>query len=594
MNRLSLLLVVSLSAFALPVFAQNVPPVVTSQITDVAVYAGAPTKSIDVSAAFSDPDVSDAVRFGTVLGNIDIELYGQQKPITVANFLKYVDQGRYFIQDPKTLQTASSFIHRLIPSFIFQGGGYLGTVNSTNNGIQPTAVLTFPPIQNEPGISNTRGTIAMAQLGSDPDSATSQWFINLADNGGSPNNLDIRNCTTVNGQTTCAGPYTVFGRVGNNTMAAVDAIAAQPQFNFSNPKVPSSAPFTNLPLRDYTQTDYNSGRAPLVDNLISIPSITHISTLNFSASSDNANVTVTASGTKILVSGKSVGTSKITVTATDLDGATVSQTFNVTVTMAPGRLVNLSTRMQVGTGDNALIAGFIMRGPAPKRLAVRGLGPSTGLFGAISNPTLELHDSTGATIATNDNWGDAANKQDVSDLGLAPSSPGEAVIVTTVPSSSSGVAYTAIVRNVNNAPGLGVVEVYDIDSGPGSTLLNISTRGQVGADPNALIAGFIWGGNDSKQILVRAIGPSLTGFGVPNALTNPTLDFFNAQGTKLDSNDDWITSPQKTQIQNSGLAPTNDKESAVIQSVTAGNYTAVVHGVNGGTGVGSVEVYQLP
>ena len=586
MNRLSLLLAVLLSASVLPARAQNVPPVVTSQITDVAVYAGAPTKPIDVSTAFSDPDVSDAVRFGTVLGNIDIELYGQQKPITVANFLKYVDQGRYFIQDPKTLQTASSFVHRLIPGFVFQGGGYLGTVNSTNNGIQPTSVLTFPPIQNEPGISNQRGTIAMAQFGSDANSATSQWFINLADNGGPPNNLDIRNNN--------AGPYTVFGRVGNNTMTAVDAIAAQPQFNFSNPKVPSSAPFTNLPLRDYTQTDYNSGRAPLVDNLITIPSITHIPTLNFSASSDNANVTVTASGTKILVTGKSVGTSKITVTATDLDGATVSQTFNVTVTTAPGRLVNLSTRMQVGTGDNALIAGFIMRGTAPKRLAVRGLGPSTGLFGAISNPTLELHDSTGATIATNDNWGDAANKQDVSDLGLAPSSPGEAVIVTTVPSSSSGVAYTAIVRNVNNAPGLGVVEVYDIDSGPGSTLLNISTRGQVGADPNALIAGFIWGGTDSKQILVRAIGPSLTGFGVPNALTNPTLDFFNAQGTKIDSNDDWITSPQKTQIQNSGLAPTNDKESAVIQTVTAGNYTAVVHGVNGGTGVGSVEVYQLP
>src|ERR687892_2308006 len=140
MNRLSLLLVVSLSASVLPAFAQNVPPVISSQITDVTVYAGTPAKSIDVANAFSDPDVSDAVRFATVLGNIDIELYGQQKPITVANFLKYVDQGRYFIQDPTTHQTASSFIHRLIPGFIFQGGGYLGTVNPTNNGIQPTAV----------------------------------------------------------------------------------------------------------------------------------------------------------------------------------------------------------------------------------------------------------------------------------------------------------------------------------------------------------------------------------------------------------------------------------------------------------------------
>ena len=113
-------------------------------------------------------------------------------------------------------------------------------------------------------------------------------------------------------------------------------------------------------------------------------------------------------------------------------------------------------------------------------------------------------------------------------------------------------------------------------------------------DPNALIGGFILGGSESKTILVRAIGPSLTPFGIPNALANPTLDFFNGQGTQIDSNDDWMTSPQKNQIQSSGLAPTNDKESAVLQQLPPGQYTAVVHGANNGTGVGSVEVYQLP
>jgi hypothetical protein len=197
-------------------------------------------------------------------------------------------------------------------------------------------------------------------------------------------------------------------------------------------------------------------------------------------------------------------------------------------------------------------------------------------------------------IATNDNWGDAANKQDVSDVGLAPGSPNESVILTTVPSDTSAANYTAVMRGANNTTGLGVVEVYDIDSGPGSTLLNISTRGQVGVDPNALIGGFILGGTESKQILVRAIGPSLTGFGVSNALTDPTLELHDMNGGLIDSNDDWMTSPQKTQIQNSGLAPTNDKESALIHTLVAGQYTAVVHGANGGTGVGSVEIYQLP
>ena len=115
-------------------------------------------------------------------------------------------------------------------------------------------------------------------------------------------------------------------------------------------------------------------------------------------------------------------------------------------------------------------------------------------------------------------------------------------------------------------------------SGPGSTLLNISTRGQVNADPDILIGGFFVGGADPKQILVRAIGPSLGAAGVPNALADPTLEFFNGQGTQVDSNDDWMDSPQKAQIQASGLAPTNSKESAVLQTLAAGPYTAVVRG----------------
>ncbi|HEV2804916.1 MAG TPA: peptidylprolyl isomerase [Chthoniobacterales bacterium] len=584
MNRLTLLLAAALGASALSVFAQNVPPTVTTQIADFTEYAGAPARSIDMSNLFSDPDVSDAIRFATDLGDVDIALLGQQKPITVANFLRYVDEGRYFKIDPNTHQPAASFVHRVVPNFVIQGGQWLATVAPGGN-LQPTALGALPPIQNEAGISNKRGTIAMAQVGSDQNSATSQWFINVADNGGAPNNLDIRNCASTSNGQVCAGPYTVFGRIGNNTMSVVDAIAAVPWYNFSGVH-PS---FEHLPLRGW------DGSSPIFpSHLVTIPAITHIPVLTLSASSDNANAAVTISGTKLLVQGKSVGTAHITVTATDLDGASVSQQFTVNVLAAPGRPVNLSTRMQVGTGDNALIAGFIMRGPTPKRLAIRGMGPSTGLPGALSNPTLELHDNTGATIATNNNWGDATNKQDVIDLGLAPASPNEAVILTTVPSDANGAAYTAVMRGVSNFTGLGVVEVYDLDSGPGSTLVNISTRGQVGADPNALIGGFIFGGTDSKQVLVRAIGPSLTGFGVPGALSNPTLDFVNAQGTTIDSNDDWTTSPQKTQIQNSGLAPTNSKESAIIQTLAPGNYGAVVHGVGGETGVGSVEIYQLP
>src|ERR1043165_1498036 len=201
-------------------------------------------------------------------------------------------------------------------------------------------------------------------------------------------------------------------------MTTVDAIAAVPRFN-------AGAPFDTLPLRNYTSP--NTIRVP---NLVSIPGISQISPLNFSASSDNGSVSVSISGTKLLVTGNSVGTAHVTVTATDLDGAIVSQMFTVNVIAPPGRFVNLATRMQVGTGDNALIAGFIMKGSAPKRLAIRAIGPPRGLHPAVADPILELHDSS-STIATNDNWGDAANKQEVIDVGLAPGSPSESVILTT-------------------------------------------------------------------------------------------------------------------------------------------------------------------
>jgi hypothetical protein len=125
-------------------------------------------------------------------------------------------------------------------------------------------------------------------------------------------------------------------------------------------------------------------------------------------------------------------------------------------------------------------------------------------------------------------------------------------------------------------------------------LLNISTRGQVGTDPNALIGGITLGGTESKNILVRAIGPSLTPFGIANALSDPILELHDGNGGLLDSNDDWMNSPQKTDIQNSGLAPSNAKESALLHLLPTGAYTAIVRGTNGGTGVGSVEFYQLP
>src|SRR5436190_19778383 len=412
----------------------------------------------------------------------------------------------------------------------------------------------------------------MAKLANQPDSAKSEWFINLADNGGPPNNLDTQN-----------GGFAVFGRVVNNSMTVADAIAGLSRYNFG-------APFDSIPLRNYM-----SPNPVAVSNLVSIPGISRISPLSFSAVSNNPTIgDATVSGTNLLVSGHQIGSATFTVTATDFDSASVSQNFTVNVVAAPGRLVQLSTRMQVGTGSNVLIGGFIMRGPSPKRLMIRGIGPSTGLNGALADPVLELHDPTGAVIASNDNWGDATNKQDMIDAGIAPVSPNESAILATLASDPNNASYTAIVRGANNTTGIGLVEVYDLDSGPGSTLLNISTRGQVDIDPNALIGGFFLGGTESRRVLVRAIGPSLAASNVPNPLADPILELHDGNGALLDSNDDWGSSPNQAEIRASGATPTNPKESAVLQILPAGPLTAIVRGVNNTTGVGSVEIYQLP
>lgn len=258
------------------------------------------------------------------------------------------------------------------------------------------------------------------------------------------------------------------------------------------------------------------------------------------------------------------------------------------------RLANISTRLQVGTGDDVLIGGFIMRGTPSKRVLVRAVGPSLTAFGianALADPVLELHDATGALIATNDSWSDNYNRQEISDTGIAPASQKEAVILTNLPSSDSGTAYTAVVRGANNGTGTAVVEAYDLDREGNTNLVNISTRGLVQSGDNVLIAGTIVTGPGTNRVLVRAIGPSLP---IAGKLQDPTLELRNANGGLIRSNDNW-RSHQEAEIMATQIQPTNDFESAILETLPGNNssYTAVVRGAGGSTGIAVVEVYNL-
>jgi hypothetical protein len=255
---------------------------------------------------------------------------------------------------------------------------------------------------------------------------------------------------------------------------------------------------------------------------------------------------------------------------------------------ASGVLGNISTRLPVGIGDNVLIAGFKITGNEAKQLVLRALGPTLTQFGvpnAMQDTTLELHNSAGTVIAFNDDWQDAANAQSVPP-NLQPPDDFESAILTIL---NPG-AYTAIVRGFHNSTGTALVEVYDTSVGS-TELSNISTRGFVQTGNNVMIAGVIVQFHN-KQVIVRALGPTLTNFGVSNALADPTLEIRNVNGTLLASNDDWKDA-QQSDIVATGKAPPNDLESAILGTLPPGNYTAIVRGFNNTSGNALIEVYGL-
>jgi len=279
-----------------------------------------------------------------------------------------------------------------------------------------------------------------------------------------------------------------------------------------------------------------------------------------------------------------------------------------TARVVASRLGNISTRAFVQTHNNVMIGGFIVHGSEPKRVIIRAIGPELTRYGVpnvLANPTLELHDGIGALIASNNNWATTiiggiitANQvRDIQASGYAPGDGLESAIIADLPEGN----YTAIVRGVNSTTGVALVEVYDLSPNTRSILGNISTRSFVQTGDNVMIGGFIVQGTAPKRVIVRAIGPSLTQYGVPNVLANPTLELHDGTGALIASNNNWattiiggiITANQVHEIQASGYVPGDGRESVIIADLPRGNYTAIVRGVNNTTGVALVEVYDL-
>jgi glucose/arabinose dehydrogenase len=268
------------------------------------------------------------------------------------------------------------------------------------------------------------------------------------------------------------------------------------------------------------------------------------------------------------------------------DGGVVLKLISIPATPT---ILNLSTRLNVGTGDNVLIGGFIVTGSDTEEVVLRGIGPSLPLAGSLPNPRIELHDSTGALIASNDDWMNGPQKDEIAARGLGPDNALESALLAELSPGS----YTTILSDANGDTGIGLVELYATDASAPANPVNISTRGLVQTGDNVMIGGFIIGGTQTRHLLLRAIGPSLGGAGISNPLLDPFLELHDQNGVLISSNNNWRDT-QEAEIAATGLPPNDDRESAILMDLAPSSYTAIVRGVNGTTGVALVEAYDIP
>jgi uncharacterized delta-60 repeat protein len=342
---------------------------------------------------------------------------------------------------------------------------------------------------------------------------------------------------------------------------------------------------TPTPVPEPTPTPTATATATPTSTATATPTPTATATPTTTAT-PTATATATATGT---ATATATPTPTATATATPTTAPTASPTPTPTAT--PGSiLANISTRLRVETGDNVLVAGFIINGTQPKKVIVRAIGPSlatAGITQPLANPTLELYGPSGR-IAANDDWR-SDQETEIIASNVAPADNKEAAIVATLPAGNA--AYTAVVRGANDTTGVATVEVYDLDPSAESRMVNISTRGLVHSQ-EVLIAGMIVMGPAPRKVIIRALGPSLPVIG---ALADPTLELRDSNGALLEANDDWMNSPNKQAIIDSAIPPTDPHEAAIVWSLSGNgaSYTALVQGYDESGGIALVEVYAL-
>jgi hypothetical protein len=291
------------------------------------------------------------------------------------------------------------------------------------------------------------------------------------------------------------------------------------------------------------------------------------------------------------------------VTVTNGNGSVTSTAAALTVSSGPStaRLINISTRAVVGTGANILIPGFVISGSGNETLLIRADGPSLagfGVAGTLAQPVLAVFDSNGNTVASNTGWGTNTNPAQIASVAASvgafsfASGSADSAVLVTLPAG----AYTVHISGVNNGTGVALAEVYEV-AYTGTRLGNISTRASVGTGGNIEIAGFVIQGSGTDQLLIRADGPVLAQFSVSGVLAQPILTLIQGASTIVASNTGWANSAAitaATTLAQTFQFPAGSADSALVENLPAGSYTAQISGVNSTTGVALAEVYEVP
>lgn len=530
LSRFRLFLLVALAAGAAQ--AQTGVPAAGAAISAQNLSPGGGSVAIDLRNHFSVPGITGEIvqiDFSGV-GRINLEMLANDAPKSVENFKSYISAGRY----------QGTYIHRAITGFVIQGGGY-------NANSPTTHIPTFAAVQNEFKLGNIRGTVAMAKLGNDPNSATSEWFINLADNRA---NLDNQN-----------GGFTVFARVIGNGMVVADAIAGLPRAN-------AGGAFTDLPVRNLTGSNITAANLVVINSISTatiFPTGSGASVVSFTAVSSNpAVVTATLSGSTLTLTAAGGGTASVTVTATDSHGSTAVQSVTVTV-----------------SGPSASRLPVITAQPPPQITLASGT-TNTVVFSVAAN----------ATPAPTYQWrrnGVAVTGQTSQTYVLTNASDAQAGRFTCLVSNSEG--------SVESEPS--IVSFVSTTPANRGRLSNLSILSPLAAN-EVLTLGTVLGGagtSGPKALLTRAAGPSLTRLGVEGVLPDPQMSLLARSGTAVASNNDWAgTTALSAAFDQVGAFPyaaANSKDAAIYSSnLESGGYTVQVRDTTGGAGVAIVELYD--